>query len=136
EGGFMGALLFHSHENRTRAPAAALAVGLLVIGLALSAVSFTRIATRRAVMAALTGLLIVAGAVALWDPWANDWYFIGVRPEAARGGVMPLPNASRVYESPGLEGLSAGPYTETMRIITVPARGQTTVEQEPGTETF
>jgi len=136
EGGFMGALAIHSHENRNRAPAAALAVGLLLIGLALSAVSFTKIATRRSVMAALTCLLIVAGAVALWDPWANGWYFIGVRPEAARGGVMPLPNASRVYESPGLEGLSAGPYTETLRIITVPARGQTTVEQEPGPETF
>jgi quercetin dioxygenase-like cupin family protein len=88
------------------------------------------------VMAALTGVLIVAGAVALWDPWANDWYFIGVRPEAVRGGVMPLPNASRVYESPRLEGLSAGPYTETMRIITVPARGRTSGEQEPGTEAF
>jgi quercetin dioxygenase-like cupin family protein len=136
QGGFMGALSIHSHENRTRVPAAALAAGLLVIGVALSAISFTRIATRRAVMAALTGLLIVAGAVALWDPWANDWYFIGVRPEAARGSVMPLPNASRVYESPDLQGLSAGPYTETMRIITVPAGGQTTVQREPGSEMF
>jgi quercetin dioxygenase-like cupin family protein len=136
DAGFMGALAIHSHENPTRAPAAALAVGLLVIGLALSAVSFTKIATKRSVMAALTGVLIVAGAVALWDPWANDWYFIGVRPEAVRGGVMPLPNASRVYESPRLEGLSAGPYTETMRIITVPARGRTSGEQEPGTEAF
>src|SRR5207247_7181653 len=97
------------------------AVGLLAIGLVLSVVSLTKIAHKRAAMAALAGLLIVGGAVALWDPWVNDWFFIGVRPEAARGGVMPLPNASRVYESPGLEGVSAGPYTETLAIITVPA---------------
>jgi mannose-6-phosphate isomerase-like protein (cupin superfamily) len=81
-------------------------------------------------------LLIVAGAVALWNPWANDWFFIGVRPAAARGAVMPLPNASRVYESQDLQGLSAGPYTETLGVITVPAGEQTTVEQEPGPETF
>lgn len=87
-------------------------------------------------MAGLSALLIVAGAVALWDPWINDWYFISVRPEAARGSVMPLPNASRIYESPDLEGLSAGPYTEMLRITTVPAGGQFTVGQEPGSETF
>jgi quercetin dioxygenase-like cupin family protein len=136
EGGFMGALAIHSHENRNRVPAAVLAAGLLAMGLALSAVSLSRIAARRAATAVLSGLLIVAGAVALLDPWVNDWFFIGVRPEAARGGVMPLPNASRVYESPDLESLSAGPYTETLRTIAIPAGGQTTVEQEPGPETF
>ncbi len=135
-GGFMGALAIHSHENRDRVPAAFLAVGLLVIGIALSAVSLARIATRRAVIATLGGLLIVAGALALWDPWVNDWLFIGVRPEAARGGVMPLPDASRVYESPDLDGLSAGPYTETLRLITIPAGGQASVEREPGPKTF
>jgi quercetin dioxygenase-like cupin family protein/mannose-6-phosphate isomerase-like protein (cupin superfamily) len=134
QGGFMGALSIHSHENRNRGAAAALAVGLLAVGLGLAGLSLTKIATKRAALAALTGLLIVGGAVALGDPWVNDWFFIGVRPEAARGGVMPLPNASRVYESPDLEGLSAGPYTETLRIITIPARGQTSIEQEPGPE--
>jgi quercetin dioxygenase-like cupin family protein len=136
QGGFMGALAIHSHENRNRVPASVLAAGLLVIGLALAAVSLTRIAARRAMMAALGGLLIVAGAVALWNPWVNDWFFIGVRPEAARGSVMPLPDASRVYESLDLDGLSPGPYTETLRVITVPAGGETTIEQEPGPETF
>ena len=136
EGGFMGALAIHSHENRNRVPAAALAAGLFAIGLVLSAISLTRTARRPGAMAALTGLLVVAGAVALWNPWVNDWFFIGVRPEPARGGVMPLPNASRVYESPDLEGLSAGPYTETLRIVTVPAGGQITVDQEPGPEMF
>jgi hypothetical protein len=136
QGGFMAALAIHSHENRRRAPAAVWAAGLLVIGLALSVVSIGRIASRRAAVAVLSGLLVLAGAVALWDPWANAWLFIGVRPEAARGGVMPLPNASRVYESPDLEGLSPGPYTESLRIITIPSGGQMTVDHEPGPETL
>lgn len=135
QGGFMGGLVIHSHENRKdRAPAALLAAGLLALGLVLSIVSLTRFAARRAAIAALTGLLIAAGAVALWNPWANDWFFIGVRPEATRGGVMPLPSASRVYESPDLEGLSPGPYTESLRVITVPAGGRATVQREPGPE--
>jgi quercetin dioxygenase-like cupin family protein len=136
QGGFMGALAIHSHENRNRVPAAVLAAGLLVIGVAIATVSLARIAAQRAMMAALGGLLIVAGAIALWNPWVNGWFFIGVRPEAARGSVMPLPDASRVYESPDLDGVSPGPYTETLRLITVPAGGETTVEQEPGPETF
>ena len=135
QGGFMGGLVIHSHENRKdRASAALLAVGLLALGLVLAGISLMRFAARRATMAALTGLLIVAGAVAVWNPWTNDWFFIGVRPVAARGGVMPLPNASRVFESPDLEGLSPGPYTESLQLITVPAGGLATVEREPGAE--
>ena len=136
EGGFMGALAIHSHENQNRMPAAVLAVGLLAIAIVLPAVTFTSVAARRAVVPALGGLLIAAGAVALWNPWANDWYFIGVRPEAARGGVMPIPNASRVSESPNLDDVPSGPYTETLRLITVPAGGEKTVTEEPGPEAF
>lgn len=136
QGGFTGALAVHEHENPDRVPAAALAAGLVAVGVALSAASLTRAAATRGAVVALSALLLVAGAVALWNPWANGWFFIGVRPATARGGVMPLPNASRVYESPDLQGLSAGPYTETLRIITVPAGGQIIVEQEPGPETF
>jgi quercetin dioxygenase-like cupin family protein len=136
EGGFMEALAIHSHVNGRRVPGAVLAAGLLAIGLVLVAVSISGVSTRRAATAALTGLLIAAGTVALWDPWVNDWFFIGVRPIAARGGVMPLPDAARIYESPELDGLSAGPYTETLRLITIPAGGQTTVQNEPGPETF
>jgi hypothetical protein len=135
QGGFMGGLVIHSHENRKdRVPAALVAAGLLALGLVLSGISLMKFAARRATVAALTGLLIVAGAVALWNPWANDWFFIAVRPEATRGGVMPLPNASRVYESPNLEGLSPGPYTESLRLITVPPGGQIMVQREPGPE--
>jgi quercetin dioxygenase-like cupin family protein len=135
EGGFMGALAIHAHENRDRVPAAILAAGLLAIGLVLATLALGKVASRRA-LTALAGLLVVAGAVALWNPWANDWYFVAVRPGTARGGVMPLPNATRVYESPDLEGLSAGPYSEALRTITVQPGGEMTVDQEPGAETF
>jgi quercetin dioxygenase-like cupin family protein len=137
DGGFMGGLVIHSHENRKdRAAAAVFAVGLLAIGLILSVVSVTKIAGRRAWIAALTVLSILAGGIALWNPWTNNWLFISVRPEAARGGVMPLPNAARVYESPALERLPPGPHTESLRLITVPAGEMTTIEQEPGPEMF
>ena len=134
-GGFMDALAIHTHENRNRWPSAVLAVGLLAIAIVLSAVSLGS-AARPAVVAVLLGLLIAAGALALWDPWANDWFFIGVRPEAVRGGVMPLPNASRVSESANLEDEPSGPYTETLRLVTVPAGGVTSVEAEAGPEAF
>jgi quercetin dioxygenase-like cupin family protein len=137
QAGFMGGLVIHSHENRKdRAPAALVAAGLVALGVILSGVSLMNIAAKRAAIAAVTGLLIVAGAFSLWNPWANDWFFISVRPEAARGGVMPLPNASRVYESPDLKILSPGPYTETLRLITVPAGGAATVQRDPGPEMF
>jgi quercetin dioxygenase-like cupin family protein len=137
QAGFMGGLVIHSHENRNdRVPAALLAAALVALGLILSVVSVMKITARRVSIAGLTGLLIVAGAVALWNPWANDWFFIAVRPAAARGGVMPLPNAARVYESPDLESLPPGPYTESLGLITVPAGELATVEKEPGPEMF
>ena len=47
---------------------------------------------------------------------------------------MPLPNASRVYESPDLQGTSAGPYTETLRITSIPSGASFDLTQEPGPE--
>jgi quercetin dioxygenase-like cupin family protein len=136
EGGFMGALEVHSHENRQdRTLAGSLALGLIVLGVTMSVASLARIASSRAVIAGMGGL-IVAGAVALWNPWSNDWYFIAVRPEASRGGVMPLPDSSRTYESPVLEGLAPGPYTEQLRLITVSSGEVFTVESAPGPEMF
>ena len=135
EGGFTGGLVIHSHQNRKdRATAGVLAAGLLALGLVLAVVSVLKRAGRRAAVAAVTCLLIAAGAVALANPWTNNWYFISVRPEATRGGLMPLPNSARVYESPNLEEVSPGPYTESLRLITVPAGGAVSVRQEPGPE--
>jgi hypothetical protein len=44
----------------------------------------------------------------------NHWYFIAVRPEAARGGVMPVPAGHRTYESQNLKDLQSGAYVERM----------------------
>jgi hypothetical protein len=135
QGGFMGALAVHSHENRRgQLPAGMLSVGLLVLGLGLVLTGATRWPGRRTTVATLTVLLIAGGALALWNPWANDWYFIGVRPASTRRGVMPLPNATRVYESADLRGHSPGPYTEKLEVITVPAGSRWTVPREPGAE--
>ena len=47
---------------------------------------------------------------------------------------MPLPDASRVYESPVLRNLSPGPYVETLAVITVAPGSQAVVSREPGAE--
>jgi hypothetical protein len=48
--------------------------------------------------------------------------FLSIRPEAARGAPMPLPSASRTYESPDFAALpTAGPFIETLEEITLPA---------------
>jgi quercetin dioxygenase-like cupin family protein len=48
--------------------------------------------------------------------------------------VMPLPDATRVYESPDLRGLSPGPYVETLDVITVPPGSRAAASREPGAE--
>ena len=68
-------------------------------------------------------LLIAAGALGTLDPWSNDWLFLSVRPVAGRGAPMPLPTASRTYESPDLGALLAGPYVQTLEEITVAPGG-------------
>ena len=63
-------------------------------------------------------LLIAAGALGALDPWSNDWVFLSVRGVAQRGGAMPLPTASRTYESADV-GALAGPYVQTLEEITL-----------------
>ena len=40
---------------------------------------------------------------------------------------MPLPNASRVFESPALEALPRGPYAETVEEVRIASRGHAEV---------
>jgi hypothetical protein len=58
--------------------------------------------------------LLVVGVVATVNPLMNHWYFVGVRPAAARGAVMPVPAGQRTFESANLTGLAAGPYIERL----------------------
>ncbi len=134
QAGFIGGVV-HTHENRQgRLPAVLLAVGLLVLGLGLVLTGSTRWSGKRTTVSVLTVFLLAGGALALGSPGANEWIFIGVRPESARGSVMPLPDAIRVYESPDLRNLSPGPYVETLEVITVAPGSRAAVSREPGPE--
>ena len=57
----------------------------------------------------------------------NDWYFFAIWPSAARG--TPLVNRAAVvmYATPDVPGgaLETGSYTESIRLVTIDARGRT-----------
>jgi hypothetical protein len=106
---FTGYLQLHDHENRA-AVLPAVVLGLLLVGLTVA----VRLLNGSRIAVVLLGVLLAAGAVATVDPLMNHWYFIGVRPAAQRGGVMPVPAGHRTYESLNLTGLRSGPYVERM----------------------
>jgi mannose-6-phosphate isomerase-like protein (cupin superfamily) len=66
----------------------------------------------------------------------NDWYFIGVRPESARAGPMPIPSATRTYESPAFSNVPPGPYVESLATTTVDPHGQVAMAKVPGPVVF
>ncbi len=119
EGGFMGTQIRHAHVNADRVPAAAVAVLIVAAALALCLTLLGPWRRAARLTPAALALLIAVSVIGIWDPWSNDWLFIAVRPASARGAVMPLPTASRVYESPDLGALPPGPYVEMLREITV-----------------
>ena len=106
---FTGDLVPHDHENRAAVPFA-IALAVILVGLTVSLVVFGGRRQGFPLMAAL----LVAGTVATVNPLMNDWFFIGVRPATARGGVMQVPAAHRAYESANLTGLATGPYVERL----------------------
>lgn len=120
EAGFMGAQQAHTHLNMDdRLPAAAVAL-LIVAGTAM--VAFLRLRPAGfdpRVLPATLVFVIVIGGLGAWNPWSNDWLFLSVRPASARGGPMPLPTASRIYESADLATLPPGPYVETLLELTL-----------------
>jgi quercetin dioxygenase-like cupin family protein len=119
EGGFMGTQVRHAHVNPDRVPAAAVAVLIVAAALALCLTLLGPWRRAARLTPAALALLIAVSVIGIWNPWSNDWLFIAVRPASARGAAMPLPTASRVYESPDLAALPPGPYTETLQEITV-----------------
>ncbi len=106
---FTASLLSHDHENTAALPAA-IVLAVLLIGLTVAL--FAGLWRRRAVV--LLAALLVLGVIATINPLMNHWYFVGVRPAAARGAVMPVPAGQRTYESENLTGLAAAPYTERL----------------------
>jgi quercetin dioxygenase-like cupin family protein len=136
EGHFIPALAVHTHENTdNKLPAGALAVGLVVAVIALLLVAASRRAPAVLVSVLLTAI-IVGGAVALWDPWKNDWFFIAVRPESARGAPMPIPRAAQTYESSAFSRVPPGPYTESLVTTTVDPGSQMAEAEAPGPVVF
>jgi quercetin dioxygenase-like cupin family protein len=99
----------HDHENRAAVPFA-IALALVVVGLSVALV----LLKGRGPAVALMAALLVAGSVATVNPLMNHWYFIGVRPAAQRGAVMPVPAGHRTYESENLAGLGQAPYLERL----------------------
>ena len=119
EAGFMGAQVAHTHLNADgRLPAAEFALLIVALAGAVSLISLRSARFGHLLPVALVSL-IAAGAIGTWNPWANDWLFLSVRPVAARGAAMPIPTASRSYESPDLGALPPGPYQEKIELITV-----------------
>jgi quercetin dioxygenase-like cupin family protein len=136
EGHFTPALAVHTHKNsHNRLAAGALAVGLVVaVLILLGAARFP--VSRAALVPALLVAIIAGGALALWNPWANEWFFFGIRPEGTRGAAMPLPGASRTYESPAFASVPPGPYVESLVATTVDPRGRVPVSTAPGPIVF
>jgi quercetin dioxygenase-like cupin family protein len=121
--GFIATQAAHSHLNTDdRITSAVLA--LLIVALAAVVAVLVLRRDRRAerlIPPALVALIAV-GALGALSPWSNDWVFLSVRGTAQRGGPMPLPTSSRVYESPDVGALS-GRYTQTLEEITLAPRG-------------
>lgn len=95
----------HSHENRAAVPSA-IAVALVVVGLAVG-LAFLR---GRGPAVALMAALLVVATLATVNPLMNHWYFVTIRPAAMHGFQMPVPAAHRTYEGEDLTGLASGPY--------------------------
>jgi quercetin dioxygenase-like cupin family protein/uncharacterized membrane protein YagU involved in acid resistance len=118
--GFIGTQAAHSHRNTDdQVPSALLA--LLIVGLAV-AVGLTWFRpgrrTARLLLVALI-LLIAAGTLGAMNPWSNDWLFLSVRAVSQRGGPMPLPTTSRLFESSDLGIVDGTSYVQTLEEITI-----------------
>jgi hypothetical protein len=106
---FLANQLPHDHENRAAVPLA-IALALVIVGLIVALVSVQG----RGPAATLVAALLVAGTLATANPLMNHWYFVGVRPAAQRGAVMPVPSGHRTYESENFTGLASGPWVEQL----------------------
>jgi quercetin dioxygenase-like cupin family protein len=124
EVGFIGLQAAHSHRNADdRLPSAALALLIVALAAVVCLISFRPARRDGRLLPVALVLLIAAGALGSLNPWSNDWLFFSVRAVSGRGAPMPLPTASRTYESPDIGPLASGQYTETFEEITVAPAG-------------
>jgi mannose-6-phosphate isomerase-like protein (cupin superfamily) len=119
---FIPALVTHTHQNLDgRVGAGAIAVGLIVVAILLCAATLLRGPRRRIVVAGLSVLLIVGGAVPVLGATSNDYYLFAVRSPLEHDRPMPRPDGRVEFLSPDLNPVPPGPYVETLSAITVPA---------------
>ncbi|HSP09802.1 MAG TPA: hypothetical protein VLU92_09440 [Candidatus Dormibacteraeota bacterium] len=130
---FTPAQAVHSNAD-PRVGAGAIAIGLIVLVVILSAATRLRGSHRRGVIAALSVCLIAGGASPLIGATSNEWYFFAVRPGAQLSLPMPQPDGRVVIASPLVDPVPAAPYIETLSSITVPAGARYDVPGLPGPE--
>jgi quercetin dioxygenase-like cupin family protein len=133
QAGFVGTNVRHAHDNPdNRVPAAALGLGLIAATVLLCAAVARQPRPAAGLVVVLSLAVAAGGVLGIWNPFMNDWYFIGVRPETARGAPMPVPTATRTYESPNLVVAGAGPYVERLRVLSLPPGGQAVAQTDAG----
>lgn len=130
---FTPANVLHLHSNERGRPAA-IALGLILVGGVIALAVLSQRAWRWTPLW-LVGLIAV-GAIGAAQPTENEWYFIAVRPESARGGTMPVPAARRTHESADLEALGSAPFVERLDAFAIEAGGRTAAHRSDGSETI
>lgn len=100
-----------------RLAAIAIAGGLIVLVILLSAATLLRGRSRRTTIAALSALAIFGGIAPVLGATSNDYYFIAVRPDAQHVLAMPRPDGHVFYTSPDVDPVPAGPYIESLSAI-------------------
>jgi quercetin dioxygenase-like cupin family protein len=134
--GFIATQAGHAHRNTDdQLPTAALALLIVALATAIGLLWFRqslRAGRLLPVLPVLLVLLIGAGALGALNPWQNDWLFLSVRAGSQRGGPMPLPTASRIYESADLGTLAAASYVQTLEEITIAPGESVTAPQSTG----
>ena len=69
-------------------------------------------------------------------PSANNWYFVSIRPNTARGASPTFPGQKEAFATADLATLPAGAYTLGLRLITIQPNGRTAAHKHGGLETI
>lgn len=119
---FIPGLVTHTHQNPDgRLGAGVIAVGLITLTILLCAATLLRGMRRSIVVAGLSAVLIVGGALPVLGPTSNDYYLFAIRSPLEHDRPMPRPDGRVEYLSPDLNPVPPAPYVETLSAITLPA---------------
>jgi quercetin dioxygenase-like cupin family protein len=118
--GFIAIQAVHSHNNNDdRIPTVVIALLILALVVAVVLIALRPGQREARFLPVALVLLIAAGAIGTWNPWQNDWLFFSVRAIGGRGAAMPLPTASRAFESANIDAATGGSYVQTLEEITI-----------------